>query len=260
MNKTTISVAAVSAILVMSSPSLADDPRGISSTVAVFPAVTVACMPFEIPEDSKVAKKAIDAKRLEWLSVALNAGLKKSGYPFVDAKIEPPPEDSVATDKTIDGSICAVVEKTVGAVTGMTVHKWAKRAGTAGYCIGTNVEVCLRQAFKESGFTDKQPWPRLPVYARWQDDSTNPIDVVGVIAALSTPSIKVPNKPEGGQPTYEKDSVGLKPVVPCQGDGDPLCSTGGKPVEIDSARVGWFIEALPPPPPLPPPPSPPKAQ
>lgn len=224
------------------------DHSGIATTKTEFPPVTVACTPFDVPVDAVAAKKAVDEKRKEWVVAAYNGKLKKYGYPFVDAKIEPPPEDgdTVLNDKTISGRMCGVVQKSVTAVPGMTVHKWAKREGTAGYCIGKDVEVCLRLAFKDSGFTERKPWPRLPVYARWDDTSTNPIDVDGVISALSKPTLDVPEELPDSNETFEKNSGGLQPIDPCPPEG---CDGEAPADQVDTFRIGWFIEALPPPPP-----------
>ncbi|MCP8631838.1 hypothetical protein PUR31_12370 [Pseudomonas mosselii] len=224
-----------------------DDQIGIAATITKFPPVTVACISFDMPVNAETAKKAVDEKRKEWVAAAYKGGLKKYGYPFVDAKIEPPAEDNDAElgDKMISGRMCGVVEMSITAVAEMSVYKWAEREGTAGYCLGMDVEICLRSAFKDSGFTESKPWPRLPVYARWDDSSTNPVDVDGVVFALSRPILDMPkNLPESNE-TFERNSGGLQPIEPCPPKG---CDGVTAADEVNTSRVGWFIEAFPPPP------------
>ena len=220
---------------------------GIDATKTEFPAVTVACIPLDLPINVEAAKKAVDEKRKEWVVFAYIGKLKSYGYPFVDAKIEPPivDDNGMLSDKTISGLMCGVIEDNVTAVPGMSVHKWAKREGTAGYCVGKDVEVCLRLAFKDSGYTESKPWSRLPIYARWDDTSTNPIDVGDIIYALYRPILKVPEDLPNSNETFERNSGGLQLIDPCHLEG---CVGEAPANEINTSRVGWFIEALPLPP------------
>jgi hypothetical protein len=222
------------------SPALAGDPQGIESINATFPAVKLACLPFKLPVDTGEAKATIEKEQIKWYATARTGGLRKSGYPFVDAKISPLPKETAASAVPIDARMCAVVEMSVTSVPNMDIDNVAKVNGFAGYCIVPKVEACLVKAFKDSGFTQENPWPRLPIYARWPNEDPDPTDVAKVIAFLSTATKEIPPEMPGQGDTYERSTNGLQSLVPCAASGCPQ-QTVSPPEE--SKRIGWFIPA-----------------
>ncbi len=239
-------VRAVALILAVGAapPVVAEDPQGIASVKATFPAVKLACVPFQLPLDIAEAKEAIEKEQKKWYATARVGKLSKSGYPFLDAIINPPPKDDVSTIAgPIDARTCAVIEKSVTSVPNMEIDNLPKVDGFAGFCIAQKVEACLNTAFKDSGFTQEKPWPRLPIYARWPDDESDPTDVAKVIAFLSTATKEIPPEMLGQGDMYERSTNGLRPLVPCDKSGCPK-PTVNPPVE--SKRIVWFIPAPPP--------------
>lgn len=235
----------------IASPAFPDDPQEIVSTKTTFPPVKLACIPFLLPIDAAEAKSMIEQKQKEWFATARAAKLSKSGYPFVDAKIDPPPKDPASdTAVPIAARTCAVVEESVSTVAGMEVESSPEVDGFAGFCIASKVEDCLMKSFTESGFMEKRPWPRLPIYARWPDDVQDPTDVGQVTVFLSTATRDIPPDMTGQGETYERNTNGLTPVVPCD--------TGGCPQQTllppeESKQIAWFIPTPEPsPPPKPP--------
>lgn len=226
---------------------LAEDSHNITSIKVTFPAVKLACISFQLPTDAANAEATIEKALREWYAAARAGKLPKSGYPYIDATIARPTKDSNTTSSApIDARMCAVIEEAITSIPSMDIVNGSEVDGFVGFCTAPNVKDCLDRAFKDSGFTQEKPWPRLPIYARWPDEEPDPSDSANIIKFLSTPAKEIPPEMSGQGNTYERNTNGLQKLVPCDASGCPQQTTANKPEE--SKRIGWFIPALPPPP------------
>lgn len=204
--------------------------------VFTFPPVTYACIPLPVPDDDAQAEKAVDEARVRWYQTARRANLKEAGGVFVHAKA--PLGDSLDNPQPLPAEACAIVGQGK-AVEGMTMHKLPARQGLAGFCDKMlDVQECLARASKEGGFSASNPWPWLPLYARWPPDRPVPASGNDIIQYLRTAVFSIPIAPSGsGEPHVV--NTGLRPlVVECKD-----CPVRIVPDDIKASGKGiaWFI-------------------
>lgn len=230
-------------------PASAQDAGGLKAAPADFPAVTYACLGFQLPADEAAAKAAVEAAQAAWVAAAVSGGLARSTPLFVDAELSKP-TNAAAPPATAPARVCAIVPAG-SVVPSLEVSAVPARTGMAGFCVGVKVDACLEQAAAEAGYTAAKPWPRLPVFARWPAGQAAPADLAAVTVALTTNMIDAASAGAGTGSTVERNTGGLAPLAPCPPGGCPA-PPKSEDVPAAGAGVGWFLPlAVKPPPPGP---------
>ena len=211
---------------------------GVATKAVTMPPVRYACIPFSLPEDEETAKTAIDAVRQKWLEAARTAGIKESSNIFFHAAV---PQVASSTTTSIPSQACAIVDSQADH-SGITMLDVPARTGVAGFCEKQlDVQNCLASVAKQLGFTDVEPWPWLPMYARWAQDAQAPQSAQDVVTYLATKKIELKTATIGQGATVEQSSQGLKPLVPCT---DCPAAPQVDTLTPAGAGVGWFLQGV----------------
>lgn len=211
----------------------------IPPSAASLPAMLVGCRAIAVPigdaaaaPDTGSAATTYERERSAWMAAVQGSSVTRAGPLFVMMSI--PPAD-YAKD-TYPAEICGRVDKRA-TLSGMSFKTLAGKAGYAGYCPTRDPEACLAAVYVALGFTDKLPWPRLPLYALWRDGVAAPKDAVAVIQYLtSTPfDVTEPSADEGTGRPFDIDNI--------QGCQSEDCARLPEVAEvIDGRGIGWFLE------------------
>jgi hypothetical protein len=145
-----------------------------------------------------------------------------------------PPSDHQA--KTFPGQMCGRVDVS-SPVDGLTIKMQAAKTGYAGFCTGNDPEDCLKSVFSGLGFTDKAPWPRMPLFLLWRSEEAAPANASDVVKYLGSAPFDVeePSTEAGTATEYQIDNISGCEGAECPSFPEAVDTTNGK-------GIGWFLE------------------
>lgn len=200
------------------------------------PEVTLACLPFILPENQSSAEEAIENSRTKWFELARAAKIKKFGVLFVDTKLS---QETKGTGD-IQARICSIVVTDNNTATDMDMMIMPRRHGMAGFCLGiTSISACLNQTAFQLDSANRN----LPIYARWSKDEAVPTSADAIMRYLLATNFEFNEAPKG-EGKVHTIRTGLQPISEEENNFPDEEISSFKQFdkrEITSPGIGWII-------------------